>query len=412
MMRVMYQAKQSERGYYCLFNAEQEQAVTIKQHQLSEIEYALTNNEFQLFYQPKVNMVTGEVFGAEALIRWIHPEKGLIPPLDFLPLVDGTGLEVKIGDWVINQALYQVDHWQQQGIKLEISVNISSNHLLSFSFVEKLDAALATYPAVSSQMLQLEILETSALGDLQTIVDIIKDCKQQLGVSFSLDDFGTGYSSLTHLRNLPIDVVKVDQSFIRDMLDDSDDYVIVDGVIALAGSFGREVIAEGVETINHGLMLLIIGCKNAQGYGISKPIPADNFPNWLHSYVPNQAWLSFSSKRRTDKEKRVKLYRLVGEQWENQFINKLQSSPDVIESWPIMDMHRCPCGYWIYRARQEQLFEEKWLDRLEQAHGEIHCIAHELQVQYQQGDLEQARDNLAELKVAFDKMSNVLGLCE
>jgi len=410
--QAMYQAKQAGRGCYHLFNMEQDHAITIKQQQLSEIGQALINNEFQLFYQPKVNMKTGKVFGAEALIRWIHPKKGLIPPLDFLPLVDGTVLEIKIGDWVINQALFQLNSWQQQGIMLEVSVNIASMHLLSVSFIEKLAHTLSLYPDVNANNLQLEILETSALGDLNIIIDIIKQCKKQLGVSFSLDDFGTGYSSLNHLRNLPIDVIKVDQSFVRDMLDDSDDYVIIDSVIGLASSFCRGVIAEGVETINHGLMLLIMGCEQAQGYGISKPIPADLFQNWLKDYRPNQVWLSFSRKKRTDKEKRVKLYRLVSKQWENKFISKIQSSADAMEVWPIMDSQCCPCGYWIYRARQEQLFEEQYLDALEQAHGEIHHLAHALWVQYQDGHLVQARHGLAKIKLAFNKMSNVLGLCE
>jgi len=297
-------------------------------------------------------------------------------------------------------------------VTIEVSVNISSHHLLSLSFVEKLEATLLKYPSVDSKTLQLEILESSALGDLQAINHIIYACKQQLGVSFSLDDFGTGYSSLTHLRNLPADTIKIDQSFIRDMLDDSDDYVIVAGVIGLADSFNRDVIAEGVETTEHGLMLLIMGCDNAQGYDISKPIPAESFPLWLNDYEPNQTWLSFSHKHRSRKEKKVKLYRLVSEQWLNLFIKNSQSSPENIKTWPIMDMHHCHCGYWIERARQEQFFEDKWLDKLQQAHEESHRIASDLLATYQQGDVKKARDGLDELNAAFDNMSNVLGLCE
>ncbi len=410
--QAMYQAKQSGRGHYYLFNTEHNQAITIKQRQLNEIEYALENDEFQLFYQPKVNMKTGEVYGAEALIRWIHPEKGLIPPFDFLPLVDATDLEIKIGDWVINQALLQLDKWQQQGINLVVSINISSNHLLSAGFIEKFGAALLKCPSVNSQTLQLEILESSALGDLNTIINIIKSCKQQLGLTFSLDDFGTGYSSLTHLRNLPVNTIKIDQSFIRDMLDDPNDYVIIDGVIALADSFNREIIAEGVETTSHGLMLLIMGCERAQGYGISKPIPADTFLNWLNNYTPNQEWLSFSSKQRTEKENKIKLYRLVSERWKNLFISNMQSSPQDIEACPIMDMRHCHCSYWIHRARQEQLFEEKWLHRLELAHERIHIIAHELLVKNQQDNFDGAINGIAEFNLAFENMSNIFGLCE
>jgi len=227
-----------------------------KHHKLGEIKQALVNNEFQLYYQPKVNMVSGEVFGAEALIRWIHPEKGIIPPLDFLPFIDGTELEVQTGDWVINQALQQMAKWLSQGITLEISVNIASHHLMSEAFVANLEAALALYPAVDSQYLQLEILESSAFSDLQAISWIIKTCQEFLGVNIALDDFGTGYSSLTHLRSLTANTIKIDQSFVRDVLDDPDDFTIIDGVIGLANSFNRKVIAEGVETTEHGLMLL------------------------------------------------------------------------------------------------------------------------------------------------------------
>lgn len=291
----MYQAKLTGKNRFHLFNPERDQQKIQKHQQLDEIKQALSNNEFALYYQPKINMKTGKVFGAEALIRWFHPEKGLIPPLDFLPIIEGSELENQIGDWVINQALKQIVEWQKLGIFMEVSVNIASYHLLSAKFLTLLESALASHPNLDAQYLQLEILESSALGDLNTIRNILNTCRDVLGVNIALDDFGTGYSSLTHLKNLPANTIKIDQNFVKNMLDDPDDYAIIKGVLALADSFNREVIAEGVETTEHGLMLLSMGCYAAQGYGIARPMPASDIPNWLHNYIPNQQWLDSGS---------------------------------------------------------------------------------------------------------------------
>jgi len=403
--QAMYQAKLEGKHRYHLFNPEHDQRTIQKHHQLDEIEQALINNEFQLYYQPKVNMITGEVFGAEALIRWRHPEKGLIPPLKFLPAVEGTELESRIGNWVINEALSQLEAWHQHGISLEVSINIASHHLLSDSFFSELDTALAKHPTVYSQYLQLEILESSALGDLNTIRNIIKSCQDRLGIKVALDDFGTGYSSLTHLRNLPADTIKIDQSFVRDMLDDPSDYAIIDGIIGLSDSFNREIIAEGVEATRHGLMLLMMGCEQAQGYGIAKPMPCDELPQWLKGYIPNQEWQQFANKHHTINQNKVALFRLVTEHWRDQFISNIQSSPEVIEHWPILNSNNCPCGIWIKRAQQDQLFEAEVLQQLDRAHEELHHIAQELHLQYQDGNVDTAREGLVRLQTAFDNMN-------
>ena len=293
----MYQAKLAGKNRYHLFSPKQNQQKIQKRHQLEELQQAFSDNEFSLYYQPKVNMKTGEVFGAEALIRRLHPEKGLIPPGEFLPIIEGTELEIIIGDWVINEALKQNTQWQQQGIFIEVSVNISSYHLHSPSFLTQLENTLANHPNLNAKYLQLEILESSALGDLNAIRSILNTCREKFGVNIALDDFGTGYSSLTHLRFLPANTIKIDQSFVKNMLDDPEDYAIIDGVLALAGSFNRKVIAEGVETTEHGMMLLEMGCDAAQGYGIARPMPAVEIPNWLDNYTPNLQWLDSGNKR-------------------------------------------------------------------------------------------------------------------
>ena len=288
--QAMYVAKQAGKNRYHLFDVAHDAAVQTQREDLDHIRQALAHNEFVLFYQPKVNMQTGVVLGAEALIRWQHPQRGLLAPGIFLPTVENHALGVEMGEWVIATALKQMTRWQSQGLNLPVSVNIGARQLQQGGFAARLAELLAVHAQVEPVQLELEILETSALDDMNQVFQTITDC-QALGVRFALDDFGTGYSSLTHLRHLPAEVIKIDQSFVRDMLEDADDLAIVQGVIGLAAAFHREVIAEGVETSEHGTALLDLGCVLAQGYGIARPMPADNVPGWVASWRPDPAWL-------------------------------------------------------------------------------------------------------------------------
>jgi len=410
--QAMYQAKLAGKNRYHLFNAEQNQLETQKNIKLKEIQQALVNNELSLYYQPKVNMVTGEVFGAEALIRWIHPEKGIIPPLDFLPVIAETELEIQVGNWVIHKALQQLDNWKSQGIELELSINIASYHLESTSFIADLGRALSLFPKVHSKRLQLEILESSVMGDLNIVSNIAKICINTLGVNIALDDFGTGYSSLTHLRNLPVQTIKIDQSFVRDILDDPSDHAIIDSVIGLAGSFNRSVIAEGVETTEHGIMLILMGCNKAQGYSIAKPMPESDLKKWLINYSPNQLWLAYANKELTEKQKKIAFFKLSFEQWVKHFKNNLHSAPGTIEQWPILKRTKCHCGVWIKRARQEQIVDEKLLAKLSDAHNTFHDIADELFKKYQQGHIEAARVQLDTFDLTAERLKHIVELCE
>lgn len=406
--QAMYQAKIKGRNRYQLFNMEQDRQIIEKHHQLEEIQRAILNNEFSLYYQPKVNMKTGEVFGVEALIRRIHPEKGLIPPLMFLPTIIETELEIQIGDWVINEALAQLSQWQKQSINIEVSVNISPYHLQSSSFCARLENALAKHATVSHKKFQLEILESSALGDIETISSVIKECRDILGVNVALDDFGTGYSSLTHIRRLAAKTIKIDQSFVRDMLDDPSDYAIIDGVIGLADAFSREVVAEGVESTEDGLMLLIMGCQKAQGYGIARPMPADKIPEWLENYVPNKTWLAFSEKKHTAQELKIKLLKLTMKQWYKKFTHFILATQNDDASRPIINHAKCHAGQWIQRARLEQFFDKDWVNKLEEAHTLMHITADYIFYTYQQGQVETARKELKQMQSIFKQLTQVL----
>jgi EAL domain-containing protein (putative c-di-GMP-specific phosphodiesterase class I) len=202
------------------------------------------------------------VIGVEALIRWQHPDRGLVPPLKFLPAIEGNPISLELGEWVIDTALSQKSQWQNMDVDLPIGVNISAYQLQQRNFAKRLAALLAAHPEVNQHYLELDILETSALNDINQVSATMNAC-HDLGVGFALDDFGTGYSSLTHLRRLPAHLIKIHQSFVRYMLEDDDDLAIVEGVVGLAKAFHREVIAEGVEIIAHGSALLQLGCELA-----------------------------------------------------------------------------------------------------------------------------------------------------
>ncbi|QJC57359.1 putative signaling protein [Polaromonas vacuolata] len=287
--QAMYAAKQTGRNRYNLFDMDLEEAMLTRHSGLENIRQALENKEFVLFYQPKINMATNEVVGSEALIRWQHPTRGLLSPADFLPLIENHPLSVMVGEWVIETALKQLSIWRGMGLNIPVSVNIGARQLQEDEFEAHLTKALEAHRDVPSHCLELEVLESSALEDMNKISRVMRACCA-LGVRFLLDDFGTGHSSLTHLRRLPADVIKIDQSFVRDMLEDSEDLAIVKGVIALAVTLKLEIIAEGVETKAHGDMLISLGCTLAQGYGIARPMPEDKLPNWVKNWHTNPAW--------------------------------------------------------------------------------------------------------------------------
>ncbi len=287
--QAMYLAKQAGKNRYHLFDVDYDVALKTRRETAEHIGQALKRGEFVLHYQPKVNMRTGAIMGAEALIRWQHPEQGLLAPAAFLPAIEDQPVSVAMGEWVIATALQQMSQWQAIGLSLSVSVNVGARQLQDAGFVATLRKLLAAQPDVIPQCLELEVLETSAMEDVAHVSQVMQGC-QALGVYFALDDFGTGYSSLTYLKRLPTKVIKIDQSFVRDMLTDADDLAIVRGVIGLAKAFRREVIAEGVETIAHGKQLLALGCDLAQGYGIARPMPAADLPQWIAQWRPAPQW--------------------------------------------------------------------------------------------------------------------------
>jgi diguanylate cyclase (GGDEF)-like protein len=286
--QAMYQAKQGGKNRYQCFDSAQEELLRGYHQQIEEIRLGISLQQFVLYYQPKVNMHSGQVIGYEALVRWQHPERGLLAPASFLPQLEQHPVGILLGQWVVMTAIAQLVAWQQQGLALPLSINIAANHLQCAGFVEQLSALITPQPQIAG-LIELEILESSALEDISLVSRIMQQCSD-LGVTFALDDFGTGYSSLSYLKKLPLHLIKVDQSFVRDITIDDDDLPILQGILALAQAFELEIIAEGVETEQHGVRLQQLGYQLAQGYAIAKPMPAVSVLNWVQQWLPPASW--------------------------------------------------------------------------------------------------------------------------
>ena len=389
--QAMYQAKIDGKNRYHVFDDENDRNVRSHHESLERIRHALSEREFVLYYQPKVNMRTGTVIGAEALIRWQHPEKGLLPPAVFLPVIEDHPLAVELGEWVIDSALTQMGIWRASGLNIPVSVNVGACQLQHADFVERLRLIMATHPNFKPGDLELEVLETSALNDLARVSQVIEDCRK-IGVMFALDDFGTGYSSLTYLKRLPVTQLKIDQSFVRDMLGDPDDLAILDGVIGLAAAFRKQVIAEGVETPEHGEMLLRLGCELAQGYGIARPMPAHMLPDWTTDWQPDQAWANLISVNREDVP--LLFASVEHRAWVTAIENHLRGESEIP---PPLDCHQCHFGIWLDGEGLTRYGAQPVFKSIELLHQRVHTLAVHLLEHQTQSRNSEALTRLREL---------------
>jgi predicted signal transduction protein with EAL and GGDEF domain len=287
--QAMYEAKRSGKNRISRFDSTNDRRIQERQTRRSRIATALQNREFCLYFQPKVELRTGMVAGVEALIRWQHPEQGLLLPGTFLPDVENSELTGPLGDWVLREALRQKRRWAEDGLNLSVSVNVFGRQLQKTDFIDRLTAILNEFPDLPSSGLDLEILETTAMRDIEAVSSRIRECRR-LGVDFSLDDFGTGYSSLTYFRHLPVSFLKIDRSFVAEILENLQDQSLVQNIVGMAHALGRKVVAEGVESLEHGVPLLRYGCDQAQGFGIARPMPADDLISWVRQWRMPEVW--------------------------------------------------------------------------------------------------------------------------
>ena len=287
--QAMYQAKQQGRNRFHVFDPEVDREVVAFRKLRARIEQAIVDGELCLQYQPIVNFSESRVEAVEALVRWRHPERGLLAPGDFLPMLEGTELMVKLDDWVLAQVGAQARVWLAAGRRLGLSINLSVHRLLTPGFINHLTQLLRDCPGLQPADIQLEIVETKTSVGIEAVAAVVRDCVE-LGCTVALDDFGTGFSSLSYFRALPAQTLKIDQTFGHDMLEDEDSLRIVEGVIGLARTFERRVVAEGVESSAQAVLLRRLGCDRGQGYGIAHPMFAAQLAQWIDQFSPDPAW--------------------------------------------------------------------------------------------------------------------------
>ena len=276
---AMYRAKEFGRNNFQFYVADMNIKARERLMLESSLRRALDRNEFMLYYQPRVDLLSGRVIGAEALLRWRHPEMGLVPPSEFIPILDETGMIIPVGDWALREACRQNREWQDMGLPpIRVAVNLSVRQFmqkdLADTIIRALDAA-----GLSAEHLEVEITEALFLEHNQTNIITLARLKN-MGIHISIDDFGTGYSSLSYLKRLPIDTLKIDQSFVRD-IGDPDNKAIASAIIAMAASLRLNVLAEGVETDEQLAFLRAQGCNEIQGFAFSHPLPAQEFERLL-----------------------------------------------------------------------------------------------------------------------------------
>jgi diguanylate cyclase (GGDEF)-like protein/PAS domain S-box-containing protein len=399
---AMYLAKEAGKNRYHLFDPALEQRERDNRSALQQIEKAIAENQLNLFYQPIVDCRLGKVVGMEALLRWNHPLFGLMSPAEFLPLVeDDDNLARRVGAWALRRALLQASQWREAGLNIPVSVNAFIQQLRDPQFPDLIRDMLGEFPDLPGNCLTIEILESTALDDFSSVIRLIH-MGAAMGVRFALDDFGTGFSSLTYLRRLPVNSLKIDQSFVRDMLQDPDDLAIVESVVGLCAAFRHQVVAEGVESADHALMLMEMGCYLVQGYGIARPMTGADTLVWLKQFRPDPRWLENAYQHLSRDDFQLVLAEVNHRQWMNGLQNWMRHSPENRGVPPPMDRHQCNFGYWYYGEGNQRYGHLAQFRAAEARHDSVHDLAQRLVHLTEQGDVAGSREAEAELLAVSD----------
>lgn len=404
--QAMYKAKQLGRNQYYLFDEQASNAINAHASNIRRIREALDQKELVLHYQPKVDMDTGQVIGVEALLRWQHPEKGLLYPLSFLPEIQNDRVMLEVDNWVLEEGLRQLNQWHRQGLALTMSINISTQQMQHVDFVDQLKTLLGSYPLSIAEHLELEVLESAALENIDTAAEVMRHC-QALGVGFALDDFGTGYSCLTHLKRLPANTIKIDRSFINDILNDPDDLAIVEGIIGLASAFRLTTVAEGVETTEQGIMLQELGCKQAQGFGIAKPMPASEIPAWITRYTPAAAWHRVEQAHATAKNYPLLAASVDHRNWVARIVDYVESDGATKLPPSIADHRACRFSTWLYGEGQAHFANQERWQTVDSIHRAVHTQSARMMALMAEGQVDAARNEVPSL---LKKRDNLLAL--
>jgi len=405
--QAMYKAKENGKNQCHLFDIQKDKQAQTRRELFQQLDQAVQKNQLILYYQPKVNMRTGKVIGAEALLRWQHPENGLLEPGKFLPHVEYHDLIIDIGHWVLNEAMSQLSIWLKMGLELTVSVNIAARQLLKRDFVDSFRSITMKYPDVPLKYLELEILESAALENTEHVEEVIEECRE-LGINFALDDFGTGYASLSYLRDIPADILKIDQSFVFNLLNNRKDMTLVEGIIGLATAFQRTVIAEGIETSEQGVLLMRLGCDLGQGFGIAKPMPAQDIPDWVANYQPDKEWGIWADTHWEMGDFPLLVAQYDHIDWVRRVLFYLEGKKANSSKSVISDHHQCRFGHWYYDYGREKYSNIKEFNDIEPIHISVHEVGQQIVNLCDNGQMTAAQKKAKELLQLKDQVLDKL----
>jgi diguanylate cyclase (GGDEF)-like protein/PAS domain S-box-containing protein len=398
--QAMYQAKTEGNSSYHFYDPIQNIHTNQRKEMLEAFSQAIEHDELLFHYQPKIDLNSAAIIGFEALIRWQHPERGLLFPGDFLPLIENTPQEFLLGEWVLKEGLETLSRWSASGIDSSLSVNISPRQVQQTDYGAILLDTLKAYPSAITGKLELEILEVAEISKINDVIAMMDQCAE-LGVRFSLDDFGTGYASLSHFHRLPVDILKVDQNFVKEILNNPNDLDIVDGVLQLAQKLQRPTVAEGVETLEIGMMLRGMGCQYAQGYGIARPMPGDRVETWIAQWNEESEWHEMVQwKHSINDEPALNVALYAHDQWLKAIRHAVASG----NPFPPLDENECQFGHWYKGIGLVRFGSHGSYAFIQPKHHEVHQRAKRLHEILDNGDRSAIEQSLAELQEASNDL--------
>lgn len=404
--QAMYKSKAMGKNMVNFFSSDEELGMVEYYQKLRNIEKALKAKEFVIYYQPKVNLKTGKIFGFESLIRWIDGKGNVIAPAEFIPVAETSDIIVDIGDYVIEETIRQIGRWAEAGKEWQVSINVSAKQLQKYDFLEKLEKVLKKYPDVKPELIQLEITETAVLDNMAYVKEIIKKCGD-IGITFSMDDFGSGYSSLVYFKELNVKVVKIDIAFVKNMLNNTDDTLIIESIISLSAIFNREVIAEGAETMEHCIILNMLGCSNIQGYYTGRPIPADKVAGWTENFKLPEDLVQWKDITLNMEDFPVALAYIQHNEWIDRVLELNRGADVSIDAGRVKDWKECPFGRWYYGTgvKYKQIKEYKEIGRL---HKRVHQLAYKNLTLTLEGKYKEAEPLVYEIEKTRKELSGLL----
>ncbi len=405
--KAMYQAKLAGRNCHRLFNAREQKRRQAMQQQAEVIMQALLDQEFCLHYQPKVDMRAGRILGFEGLARWQHPQRGLLLPEHFLPWMQEEELAGMLGRFAIGEACRQLVEWRRCGREWTLSVNIAPAHLLSADFLEQLDAILESHPDLPPQSLEFEILESAAISDIESATRVIDACHRR-GISVALDDFGVGYASLAYLKTLPVDHLKIDRSFVQDMLNDRGDRILIESMIALSRLFGQTPMAEGVETPEQGVLLMRLGCDQAQGFGIARPMPVEEIDAWSRHWTPPPPWQLWCDAPWEMDDLPLLAAQHDHIRWIEQVLQVAEGQPLGLSHDELADHHCCRLGKWYDTHGRRRYGHLPAFRELYPVHIAVHQTGCEIVRLVERGETKQVKRLCARLLRLKDQVLHYL----